>query len=173
MKFERKITLHSFSLLLLYLNVSIALFSIYTFNIASKFLIWLSMWAEIVINSIGLFSILYMNYIGIGDTKIALKTNILSMPGLYFTLQSIYGENKSTAQIEEIYMNEYEKISTWYVRFECVCIGGLLFVIVGSLLRQFMKVHIKTEPERQPVILTSTIVEPTSLRSNPTMIAVK
>ncbi|ELA40850.1 uncharacterized protein VICG_02110 [Vittaforma corneae ATCC 50505] len=166
----RKLTLHSFSISLVYLNVFAAMFNAYAFNLASKWLMWASMWFAIAVNSVGLFAILHMRYTGSSQTKFLLESTLFSTQGLIFTLQDAFGNTEALAN-KEMFLRCYEKILSWFIKFECFCIVGLSIVAFGAAVRQFMKVHV--EEESPPVIMTATVAEPVSLRSNSNMIRVR
>lgn len=166
----RKLTLHSFSLSLVYLNVFAAMLNAYAFNLASKWLMWISMWFAIVVNAVGLFAVLHVKYIGSDQARLSLQTNIFSMPELLFTLQGIFG-TADVSKIEQEFHEQYANVLSWFTRFECFCIAGLSIVAFGAAVRQFMKVHV--EEEGPPVIVTTTVAEPVSLRSNTNVIRVR
>lgn len=165
-----RLTLRNFSIFLAYTNILVSLFNAYAFNIASKWLMKIAIWLTMIINFIGLFGIGYVWSYGIDKMSVIFRTNIFSMPGLLIELEQLFGTNNAK-QAEDEVVRRYEAIAWWFIKYEGVSIICLHVVVFGSIIRQFMRVHI--EKEARPNILTTTIIEPASLRSDSNAIRVR
>jgi len=166
-----RFTLHGLSVYLIYLNLLSAALNGYAFNIASKMLLTISMWFTITVDIIGVCSVVYLRYFAKDAMSNELQRNLFSGGGHMLVLQQTLRLNETNYKVvQEAFMGRYSQILLWFTRFEllsALCFG---VVAVGAAIRQFMKVHVR-KMER-PSIITSTIIEPISLRSNPVMIKV-
>lgn len=168
---DSKITLYHISIWCLYLNLLLAALNGYAFNIASKMLLRGSIWLTCIVTTGGLVGALYLKYFAKDTTSILLQRGTFSN-GMLLVLQHILNVPTSDyLQIQKMFMARYERLLAWFVVTELTSCGCFAIVIIGAVIRQFMKVHVVAK--NKPNIVASTIVEPVSLRSNPLLIRVR
>ncbi|KAM0679473.1 hypothetical protein GINT2_002316 [Glugoides intestinalis] len=165
---EKKLILKNCAMFFAYMNILVSFTNIYAYNVAIKFIMRVIMWFTVFINLIGSFCILYLHAFAENHLRHQLTINIFSMEAVTFMLQEMFGMGNPLASKDK-YIADYNDGLHYFLLTEGISITLLSIIVIASIIRQFMKVHV--EEEDVPEIKERMIINIPSMRSRSISIA--
>lgn len=167
---EKKLTLKNCTMVFTYLNILVCFANIYAYNVAVKLLMSIIMWVTICNNLIGFFCVLYLHSFAENYLRHQLNINVFAMEAVTFMLNEMFGTTNPINSTKE-YVYKYKNGMYYFLITEAISIVLLSVIVITTMIRQFMKVHVPEEDEEAPEIKERMVINIPSIRSRPISVA--
>lgn len=142
------------SKLLVYLNLILCFLCSYSFNIAYKFIMTISMWFIIITNFIGLISILKLNSESLDFIKIYLDTTNKNNEVDFLRKLLLYTKTKTFDEASKIYLKNYDQILNILLIVEIISLISLTVIFIEILIVRRIKIE---EGIRAPPVIRENV----------------
>lgn len=143
-------SLKNFIKMLIYSNLFIAFLSSYAFNIGYNFLMSLSMWVAVVVEIVGIYSVMYFREKGSSPLISRLNYGVLNNPELVFRLLD-YSSHTIPEEAQSHFVREFTTVKNYFIVAEIISLVGVLIIAAGLFIGQHIKIEKVATPT--PIII--------------------